>query len=121
MKIEVNSFTPNSNNVTVYLEDETMVVKGIIFLNDKNSTSTIFDSMGFSDGIRNRAKSALALSSKRDTKRSTSNAITHYEDVSGTTTLVQDGYVTSFSTAGEFSMYFDHYNATTVDYIAFGD
>lgn len=120
MKVEVNSFTPNSNNVTIFLDDDTIQIKGIIFLNDKNSSSYIYDSIGFSDGTRNRAKSVLGQSSKRDTKRSTSRAITHYEDVSGVTTLVQEGYVTDISTPGEFEMSFPNYNATPVDFMVFG-
>lgn len=121
MKVEVGSFTPNSASTTVYLNDSSLQIKGIRFRVTKNSTSTVYFSEGFSDGTTNRAASILESSTKHESKRSTSNSITHYEDVSGTTTLVQAGVITDISTAGEFSMNWSAYNATSVDFEAIGD
>jgi len=121
MKVEVGSFTVNSTNVLIDLNDYTMNVRGISFQVTPSTTSSAESSTGFSDGTRNRSKSILVDSTKRESYRSTTYAIMHYRNVSGTSTRKLAGYVTSFS-QGEFGMTFDNYDATlTVDFIVYGD
>lgn len=121
MKVEVGSFTVSSTNVLIDLNDYTMNIRGISFQVSPTTTSSAEASTGFSDGVRNRAKSTLVDSTKRESYRSTTYAITHYKNVSGTSTRKLAGYVTTLS-QGEFGMTFDNYDSTlTVDFIAYGD
>jgi hypothetical protein len=120
-KVEVGSFTVNSGTVSVSLDDYTMNVRGVSFQVTPSTTSSAEASTGFSDGVKNRSKSILVDSTKRESYRSTTYAIMHYRNVSGTSTRKLAGYVTGLP-QGEINMTFDNYDATlTVDFIAYGD
>lgn len=122
MKTEVGTLTADNSDVTVILEDDTLNIRGICFEVSPNSTSVGEASTGFSDGTRNRSKSLLVTSTKRESKRSSTYAITHYKDVSGTTTRKIAGYITYISTPGEFTLHFDNYDtAYPIDYFVLGD
>ncbi len=124
MKIATKSFTPNSTNVTVLLDDDTLVVKGLFLQISPDSTTRGESSTGFTDGTNARSKSLLITSSKRESKRSTTYAITNYQDVSGTTTRKIAGKPAAgaFGTAGEFSLTFDDYDGITpIDYTVIGE
>lgn len=124
MKVEVGSFTVNSSTMTGCLDDYTINIKSIHFQISPNSVNSAEESTGFSDSVKNRAKSTLVSSAKKESKRTTSYAITHYKDVSGTTTRVIAGKVDvgGFATTGEFTMTFDDYDPSyTIDFIAYGE
>lgn len=124
MKVEVGSFTVVSSPTTVLLDDDTINIKGIFFQTSPDSTSQGEASTGFTDGLRHRAKSILVNGAKRESKRSTSYAITHYKDVSGTTTRKIAGKptATGLQTAGEFEMQFDNFDSNqSIDFMVYGD
>lgn len=121
MKTEVGTCTADISDITVILDDDTINIRGIFF-QISPTTSTGEASTGFSDGTKNRAKSLLVTNTKRESKRTTSYAITHYKDVSGTTERKIAGYLTDISTPGEFSMHFDSLDATIpIDFMVVGD
>lgn len=123
MKIETGSFTPSGSTVVLLLNDGSLNVKGIQF--QISPTSSVGEaSTGFSDGVRHRAKSLLVTSTKRESKRNISNAITHYKDVSGTTTLKIAGKpsASGFSTPGEVELTFSTYDPSiSIDFMVIGD
>lgn len=123
MKIEVGSFTPNSSTVIVGLNDAALNVKGVYLQIAPNSTTTAEESTGFTDGANSRSKSSLVVGTKKESKRSTTYAITHYQDVSGVTTRKIAGKpaVGAFSTPGEFTLTFDNYAAISIDFMVIGD
>lgn len=123
MKVEVGSFSPASSTVVLLLDDSTINVRGIHFQISPTST-TGEASTGFSDGTRHRAKSLLVISTSRTSKRSTTNAITHYKWVSGAATLKIAGKPTEtgFSTPGEVEMTFSTYDPSiSIDFMVIGD
>jgi hypothetical protein len=121
MKVETGSFTPTGTTSVILLDDDTLVVKGI-WLQISPTSSTGEASTGFSDGTRHRAKSLLVTSTKRESKRSTTQAITHYKDVSGTTTLKIAGKPTDLSVPGEFEMTFSTYDPSiSIDFMVVGE
>lgn len=109
MKVEVGSFAANSSSVTVLLNDSTLTVKGIVFL---NSGSTVSGKVvtGFTDGTTNRSGSP----------RSTTYCVQAY---GGTTQKVAGKSVSgSFSTPGEFTLAFDKFDAAyPIDFMVYGD
>lgn len=124
MKVETGTFSVNSSSATILLEDDTINIKGIFFQIGADSTTVAEESSGFTDGTRNRAKSTLVTSSKRESKRSTTYCITHYRDVSGTTTRKIAGKIAAggLSTPGEFAMTFDNYDVNIpIDFTVVGD
>lgn len=122
MKFEVGSFSANSSTATVLLNDGTLNVKGLFFSVTPTTTGSAEHSSGFDDSSTHRAESTLVDSTKHESYRSNAYGITHYRNVSGTTTRKLAGYVTDLSTAGQFSMNFDNYDASLViDFVAYGD
>lgn len=121
MKVETGSFTPTGTTTVILLDDSTINIKGVYF--QISPTSSIGEaSTGFSDGVRHRSKSLLVTSTKRESKRSTTNAITHYKDVSGATTLKIAGKPTDLSVAGEIEMTFTTYDPSiSIDFMVIGD
>lgn len=109
MKTETGQFLPNSNSVTVLLNDSTMNVKGL-FLQVASSSITGSVITGFTDGIKNRSGAP----------RSTTYCIQAY---SGTTLKVAGKSVTgSFSAPGEFTLSFPTFDGLTyIDFMAVGD
>lgn len=109
MKTEVGTFSAGSNNVTVFLNDTTLNVKGI-FLQISPLGITSNPTTGFGDGITNRSGCPLDMT----------YCITAY---SGTTNkLAGKTTSTSFSTPGQFSMYFFHYDPSyNIDFMVVGD
>lgn len=120
-KTEVLSFTPAGTPTTVLLNDPTLQVKGVHCQITKNSTTAQYNSTGFSDGTRHRALSSFSTSTKRESKRSTTASITHYEDVSGTTTKLLEGYPSNISTAGQIEFTFPTFSAIPIDIMVVGD
>lgn len=123
MKTEVGSFTPNSSVCIVGLNDPTINIKALFLQISPNSTSVAEGSSGFTDGVATRSKSSLVTSSKRESKRSTTYAITHYQDVGGVTTRKIAGKPSAgaFGIVGEFSLDFDNYAAISIDFMVIGD
>lgn len=123
MKTESKSFTPNSSTVVVSLDDPTINVKALFLQVAINSTTSAEESTGFTDGVNARSKSSLVAGSKKESKRSTTYAITHYQDVSGTVTRKIAGKPAAgaFGTTGEFTLTFDNYASIPIDYMVIGD
>ncbi len=124
MKVEVGSFTVNSSSPTYFFNDANFQAKGMQFITSKTLSNASEGSIGFSDGVRNRAKSNVVSSSNKDTRQSTSHCIYHYSDVSGTITQKMAGKIATsgLSTVGEFSMTFDSYDSSySVYFVAWGE
>lgn len=103
MKCEVGSFSANSNNVTILLNDSSLNVKGISFIVPNGGS-------GFTDGTTNRAM--------QGTNKSTTYCVNCYNGA----TLQLAAYATSLSTAGQFSLHFDNYLVTVpVYFMVYGD
>lgn len=109
MKSEVGSFVPNSNSVTVLLNDATLNVKGI-FLQVASTSLTGSVITGFTDGVENRSGAP----------RSTTYCIQGY---SGTTLKVAGKSVAGgLSTPGEFTLSFPVFDGLTkIDFTVVGD
>lgn len=123
MKTEVGSFSAASSTVVVLLNDSSINVKGVYFQISPIST-TGESSTGFSDGTTSRAKSLLIVSTHRESRRSTVNAITHYKWENSSTTLKIAGKpsATGFNTTGEFEMTFSTYDPSiSIDFMVIGD
>lgn len=124
MKAEVGSFTVVSSPMTVLLDDDTINIKAIHFSVSSTDNTQAEASTGFTDGTRHRSKSTLVNSTKRVSRRSTTYAITHYKDVSGTVTRKIAGKptATGLATAGEFELEFDNFDVNqSIDYLVVGD
>jgi len=121
MKVERGSFTVNSSNVGILLNDDTINVTDIWFQVVHASSGTSGASSGFSDGTDEEAQSVLAYDSTSVTNSSSSYAITHYKRVSGSNVLKLAGNVTDLSTPGEIYMSFSTYDPSlTVKFLAKG-
>lgn len=119
MKVEVGSFTPASSSVTVILDDDTLVIKGLEFKISKTGSNVNFSS-GFTDGTTNKAEFTL-YDTVKASGRTSSYCIYHKADVSGTATVKLAAIPTSLDT-GEFTLNFANYdNSYTVDFMAFGE
>lgn len=122
MKVETGSFTANSTNVGIILEDDTMLVKSVEFYVSLDSTSSAEFSHGTFDGTNKNCVSTLVTSTKRSSKRTSDFAITHYREVAGVVTRIIAGNVTDLSEAGMIYLTFTQYNATpTIYYTAYGE
>lgn len=121
MRVETGSFSPTGTTTVILLDDSTINIKGVYFQISPTGT-TGEASTGFSDGTRHRAKSLLVTSTKRESKRSTTQAITHYKDVSGVTTLKIAGKPTDISIPGELEMTFATFDPSiAIDFMVIGD
>jgi hypothetical protein len=121
MKIEVGSFTLNSNPYTFYFDDATLQAKAIVFVSGKDSSTGTNLSIGISDGANERCISTLYDTSKK-TDFAT-QAVLHYLNVSGTPTVKLNATGVDLSVAGECTIgTVSNYDATIpIMYIVIGE
>ncbi len=122
MKTECGSFTPSTSGVTLVLDDDSLVVKGVFFQICKNGTN-INGSTGFDDSIKHRAKYCLR-DTIEDSGRTTSYSMYHKKNSGGVATVAVAGKVITngFANAGEVGMSFDTADTSySVEFMVVGD
>lgn len=120
MKTEPGSFTPSTGNNTVYLDDATLVPKGIMFTVSKSGSNVNF-STGYSNVTKQRANWAWDDGTVRDSGRSATKCILHKKTTSGSAVTVLEATCTNFAT-GEFTVNFTTFdNSYTISFLVFGD
>lgn len=105
MKLEKSSFTPTNTTTTVVLNDDTITPNRITFWVEGTYTSH-----GYDDGTRQVAAYGNSTLTKNDRSIYVHN---------GSTALIS-GRVTNFD-EGEFTITFNSYNATTINFLAIED
>lgn len=124
MNVEQGSFTKSSTGTETIVMDGSFTPSYFEFsISSRTGTNEthVINSDGWQDigNSRKYAKSVFDDGTVRGTRETTSYAITHYKNVSGTLTKVISGYVSSV-TAGEFVVNFDTVDsAYTIRFKAF--
>lgn len=120
--METDTFTVNSQNVALILNNENFLVNRVFFQVVHSTSNSAGASTGFSDGISKQSRSSLSHSGATTSFDSTSFAITHYKRVGSSNVRKIAGNTTDLSEPGMIYMTFTNYDPSlTIRYFAFED